>query len=195
MSYLKLAVDFQFWNVRRDAIQNALQRRGFFCYIARRKPPLTDEHNDETFIDDGYVNNVHFTRKANEEYSKKCIIDRRRKNNAWMFCSCFAGIQAGPIVLGESQWNKMIADSYRAYILPEALGFVGSIPTNNGPHVFMHDNAPVHSAASVKQYLAANRVVPIAWPLFSPDLNSIENIWRMMKTYIQDRHGNILDVR
>ena len=112
-----------------------------------------------------------------------------------MFWGCFAGFQAGPIVFWESQWNKMTADSHRERILPEALGFIGSIPANNGPPIFMHDNAPVHSAASVRQYLATNGVVSMAWPPFSPDLNPIENIWGMMKTYIQDRYGDVLDGR
>lgn len=88
MSYLELALHFESWNVGQDAIRNALKRRGFSRYVARRKPPLTDEHtrlrlewaerhfhfefedwcrviwSDETYIGDGYVNKVHVTRRV-----------------------------------------------------------------------------------------------------------------------------------
>ena len=44
MSYLELVLHFESWNCGQDSIRNALKRRGFSRYVARRKPPLTDEH-------------------------------------------------------------------------------------------------------------------------------------------------------
>ncbi|KAI0991342.1 hypothetical protein K3495_g16845 [Podosphaera aphanis] len=84
---------------------------------------------------------------------------------------------------------------YRQRILPDALGFIGSLPTNNGLAILMHDNASVHTAAPAREYLEANGVVPMAWPPFSPDLNPIENVWGLMKTYMKEHHGDFIGTR
>ncbi|KAI0997450.1 hypothetical protein K3495_g10733 [Podosphaera aphanis] len=89
----------------------------------------------------------------------------------------------------------MTGESYRQRILPDALGFIGSPPTNNGLAILMHDNAPVHTAAPAREYLEANGVVPMAWPPFSPDLNPFENVWGLMKTYIQEHRGDSIGTR
>ena len=54
----------------------------------------------------------------------------------------------------------------------------------------MQDNAPVHTAAVVKEYLGEHEIVPTVWPPYSPDLSPIEIIWGLMKSYIQDRYGD-----
>lgn len=47
--------------------------------------------------------------------------------------------------------------------------------------VFMHDNAPIHTARIVRDYLAEIGVQVLDHPPKSPDLNLIENIWAMME--------------
>ncbi|KAI0991366.1 hypothetical protein K3495_g16821, partial [Podosphaera aphanis] len=89
----------------------------------------------------------------------------------------------------------MTRESYRQRILPNALGFIGSLPTNNGLARLMHDNAPAHTAAPAREYLEANGVVPMAWPPFSPDLNPIENVWGLMKANTQEHHGDSTGTR
>ena len=51
--------------------------------------------------------------------------------------------------------------------------------------IFMHDNAPVHTARIVKRVLEAlDNIEVMDWPPYSPDLNPIENIWALMKAEI-----------
>ena len=92
MSYLELSLHFHICNVGLDAIRNALRRTGYLRYIARIKPPLTEQHKllrieralrhlhftledwcnvvwtDETYISDGPVNKTHVTRKVSLIY-------------------------------------------------------------------------------------------------------------------------------
>lgn len=50
--------------------------------------------------------------------------------------------------------------------------------------IFMHDNAPVHTARIVKTVLERLGVQVMIWPPYSPDLNPIENLWALMKAEI-----------
>ena len=52
----------------------------------------------------------------------------------------------------------------------------------------MHDNASVHKRRPAREILDANEVETMPWPANSPDLNPIENVWSMMKYYIQERY-------
>ncbi len=45
----------------------------------------------------------------------------------------------------------------------------------------MHDNAPCHSARSIKAFLSETGVEFLNWPAYSPDLNPIEKLWAWIK--------------
>ena len=47
--------------------------------------------------------------------------------------------------------------------------------------LFQQDNAPCHTAGSVKEWLARNKVNLLPWCPRSPDLNPIENLWSWME--------------
>jgi transposase len=47
--------------------------------------------------------------------------------------------------------------------------------------IFMHDNAPIHTAHLIRDFLNAYRIDVMDWPPYSLDLNPIENLWALLK--------------
>ncbi|CAK9796083.1 Transposable element Tcb2 transposase [Anthophora plagiata] len=69
------------------------------------------------------------------------------------------------------------------------LDAVGNMPVQECDVVFQHDNAPSHSAKTVKNWLDAQQFQTIAWPAQSPDLNPIENVWAYLKMKLANEYS------
>ncbi|KAI1003540.1 hypothetical protein K3495_g4670 [Podosphaera aphanis] len=48
----------------------------------------------------------------------------------------------------------------------------------------MQENAPPHKARQTMDEFRERNISRITWPPYSPDLNPIEHVWKLMKDYI-----------
>ena len=83
----------------------------------------------------------------------------------------------------------MTSEKYALRILPLVVNWTRAKSEENGHQVyFMHDNTAVHKVNPAREHLYANGVESILWPANFPDLKPIENVWSMMKYYIQEQY-------
>ncbi|EED17445.1 transposable element tc3 transposase, putative [Talaromyces stipitatus ATCC 10500] len=154
LSYSELALHLNL-NCSKLAIKSALNSRGYFRYLACRKPPLSqinktkrltwaEEHinwtlnqwktilwTDESWVLKGRHTRTWVTRKKDEVFEDTCIVERRVRSKGWM------------------------------------------------------DGAPGHGAQATQKRIREHGINMIHWPPFSPDLNPIEMGWNWMKDFIQ----------
>ena len=55
------------------------------------------------------------------------------------------------------------------------------------PWLLQEDNDPKHTLKKAKNWREENRVERMEWPAQSPDLNSIENVWALLKIKVNNR--------
>ena len=61
------------------------------------------------------------------------------------------------------------------------------------PAIFMHDNAPCHTAKRVKDYLQQENIPVMKWPAQNPDLNPTENLWHIVGEQVWKRNPATMD--
>ena len=59
--------------------------------------------------------------------------------------------------------------------------------------IFMQDNASIHTAHIVREWLDEHAIQVMDWPPYSPDLNPIENIWALLKQKIYELRPDLIE--
>jgi transposase len=131
-------------------------------------------------------------RSLYEKWEKQCIAPYHKGPDIkLMVWACFWGRNKGtfvPIILPSvDKW--VYRDLLESCLLP----VLQRVQDTIGDPIFMQDNAPVHTAHHVINWLDESNVQVMDWPPYSPDLNPIEHVWVRLKEGLQRRYPDIAE--
>lgn len=116
-------------------------------------------------------------RRSGEELHPDCITTAVKHPQGQMLWGCISGRGVGRLHFIDGTVN---ADVYIGILKTK---LIPSIRDGYGAEqncTFQDDSAPCHRARKVNDFLASARVVRLPWPGNSPDLNPIENCWKVV---------------
>jgi transposase len=106
----------------------------------------------------------------------------KEKGYGWMFWGSFGGRMKGPTHFWPCG-TKVDAPEYCRYIIPAVFDWLETF--GRPPMLFQQDNAPAHASKIIQSYMTYLEIQTFPWPLRSPDLSPIENVWHWMKNYME----------
>ena len=143
---------------------------------------------------------VWVTRRPGEEYLEDCLVPKFPRLTTVMVWGAIYRDLKGPLVIwNTANWGRINGSTYiDQIILPHLYPWYTSLheasTSNSGYIYFQQDGAAAHWSKLATQVLNELGFGPyiFPWPPSSPDMSPIEDVWRLLKRRIQNRHPDHL---
>lgn len=135
--------------------------------------------SDETRYNVDSNDSVQFVRrKSHEAYSPNCIVSTVKHPASQMYWGCFSWYGIGRLYVVEGTMNS---DQYIQVLENRVMGTVRDMyPNGVASCIYQDDSAPCHRSKKVTEWKRSHGLQSLDWPGNSPDINPIENLWRLI---------------
>ena len=183
-----------------SSISTILRKHGLRTYVGKQNKPLTKAHKmkrikfaehhanldfdqviftDEKTVQNFFNGRVRVRRLRGQGWKSRNVVNvisqnRTCKVNLW---GLFSKEKCDLFLVS----NHFKSQEYRELLEISVFPEINQVKPN---FIFMQDNAPIHKANIVTEYLKNKKVIVFDWPPRSPDLNPIENVWAEMQRLV-----------
>jgi transposase len=86
------------------------------------------------------------------------------------------------------EWGvKWTQENYIDNLETNLIPFADSNYEKNEEWILLQDNAPIHKGKKTLSWLEESQIQLVRHPPYSPDLNPIEFIWKLMKDFVEKK--------